>query len=186
MVSFIGAVIDADVLIKASVRDTLIRAYVAEQFRLHWTEHILREVERNLVSDGMASPDGARRLGSKLRAVLTDAEVLGYEPLIDQMTNDPKDRHVLAAAVVSGAQHIVTFNLRDYPRQSLQMHAIEAVNPDDFLVLLFRRDPELMVNLVAAQAAVLRKPPLSVQRVLNNLARDGVPTFAELVRSRLS
>ena len=41
------------------------------------------------------------------------AEVKGYEDLIAKMTNDPKDRHVLAAAVKSGARQLVTFNLKD-------------------------------------------------------------------------
>ena len=58
----IGVVIDACVLIKASVRDTLIRAYAAGYFRLHWSETILAEVTRNLVADGFATETGAQRL----------------------------------------------------------------------------------------------------------------------------
>ena len=37
----------------------------------------------------------------------------GYEPLVPAMGNYSKGRHVLAAAVRTGAQTIVTFNLRD-------------------------------------------------------------------------
>ena len=46
-----------------------------------------------------------------------DALVHGYEPLLPAMTNQEKDRHVLAAAVAAGAEIIVTRNLRDFPRQ---------------------------------------------------------------------
>ena len=35
------------------------------------------------------------------------------------MTNHPKDRHVLATAVRTGAQTIVTFNLKDFPEAAL-------------------------------------------------------------------
>ncbi|HMA95495.1 MAG TPA: hypothetical protein VKP30_22555 [Polyangiaceae bacterium] len=39
-----------------------------------------------------------------------EADVTDYEPLIAAMQNDPKDRHVVAAAVKSGAQVIATSN----------------------------------------------------------------------------
>jgi hypothetical protein len=42
------------------------------------------------------------------------------------MTNHPKDRHVLAAAVRTGAQTIVTFNLKDLPEAVLAPWNMEA------------------------------------------------------------
>jgi hypothetical protein len=47
----------------------------------------------------------------ELEIHFADAWVKGYESIIPARTNHPKDWHVLAAAVVSGAQTIVTFNL---------------------------------------------------------------------------
>jgi hypothetical protein len=44
-----------------------------------------------------------------------DAMVAGHEALIPSMANDPKDRHVLAAAVRGRADVIVTSNVRDFP-----------------------------------------------------------------------
>jgi len=35
------------------------------------------------------------------------------------MTNHPKDRHVLAAAVGGGARKLVTANLQDFPDHTL-------------------------------------------------------------------
>ncbi|CAN5444117.1 hypothetical protein BH11CYA1_BH11CYA1_10680 [soil metagenome] len=43
-----------------------------------------------------------------------------YEKLIDSMTNDKKDRHVLAAAVVAKVEVIVTNNLGVFPKDSLE------------------------------------------------------------------
>lgn len=65
--------------------------------------------------------------------------VSGYEARIpDLQLPDPNDRHVLAAAIEAGATVIVTFNLSDFPRFSLQPYGIRAVPPDTFLETLFR------------------------------------------------
>ncbi len=53
------------------------------------------------------------------------------------MTNDPKDRHVLAAAVMSQSQIIVTDNLRDFPGEALAPFNLESYSADQFLTLLF-------------------------------------------------
>ena len=63
-----------------------------------------------------------------------EAEVTEYEKLIGAMTNDPKDRHVAAAAVLAGTRIIVTFNLKDFQASSLSAWGIEAQHPDEFLV----------------------------------------------------
>ena len=62
------------------------------------------------------------------------ADVTGYESMIGGMTNDPKDRHVLAAAVRADAEAIVTFNLKDFPEAALEPYGITPIHPDDFLL----------------------------------------------------
>jgi hypothetical protein len=88
-VASLGAVLDANVLIKASLRDTLIRAYGANLYRLHWSNDILTEVTRSLVANRMTTEAGAERLERVFRTVLEDAEVTGYVALVPAMTNDP-------------------------------------------------------------------------------------------------
>lgn len=50
------------------------------------------------------------------------------------MTNDLKDRHVLAAAVHANAKLIVTDNIKDFPALSVQPYDIDVRSPDDFLL----------------------------------------------------
>lgn len=50
------------------------------------------------------------------------------------MTNDEKDRHVLAAAVAADSDLIVTFDLDDFPAQACEPLRVEATHPDDFLL----------------------------------------------------
>jgi predicted nucleic acid-binding protein len=47
---------------------------------------------------------------------------------------DPKDRHVLAAAVRADAAAIVTVNIRDFPAPSVESFEIEIIDPDTFLL----------------------------------------------------
>lgn len=46
---------------------------------------------------------------------------------------DPDDRHVVAAEIVAIADVIVTFNLRDFPREKLEKCGIDAQYPDGFI-----------------------------------------------------
>lgn len=155
-------------------------------FRLHWSEAILSEVTRNLVVDEMTTEAGAQRLAETFRNVLADAQVSGFEHLIDGMTNDPKDRHVVATAVQAGAQLIVTENLAHFPPHALECHGITACSTDTFLVDLYDRHGDLMAEIVIVQASVLRNPPLTVAQVLDNLTRDGASVFAGRVRTQLN
>ena len=88
-----------------AIRDTLLR--LAEHPRLYvprWSETIIAEVVRNLEGRFGLPAEKAAYLVAQLREHFGDSWVTGYEPLIDRMTNDPGDRHVLAAAVKCGAR----------------------------------------------------------------------------------
>jgi predicted nucleic acid-binding protein len=106
-------VYDACVLYPASVRDLLIRLARTGLFRARWTERILDECFRSIVvgrPDLEGKLDRTRRL---MEAAVPDALVSGFESLAEKLTlPDADDRHVLAAAIRSGAQVIVTANLK--------------------------------------------------------------------------
>jgi hypothetical protein len=131
-------VLDACVLVPATLRDTLLRAYATDLYVARWTTDILVEVERTLVSH-LTTPDRARSLVTRIREAFEDAEIprARYERLISAMTNHPKDRHVLAAAIVVAANAIVTSNPRDFPPSALSSYNIDAESPDRFLMRRF-------------------------------------------------
>ena len=84
---------------------------------------------------------------------LPDCLVTGYEELVPGLTlPDPDDRHVLAAAIRGGAECIVTFNLKDFPKSSLDPYRIEAIHPDDFVSRLLEASP-VSVCLAARSSA---------------------------------
>src|ERR1700688_2757527 len=97
-------VLDACVLANFSLCDTLLRlAEPPRLFEPKWSDEILRETTRTLEFN-LAWPNSlVARLETELRANFSEAQIENYEFLIPRMTNDVKDRHVLAAAVHSGA-----------------------------------------------------------------------------------
>lgn len=101
------------------------------------------------------------------------------------MPNDPKDRHVLAAAVATGAQIIITDNLADFPSGSLHHLGVTAQSADAFLIDIYQADPNTLTRIVQRQAADLRAPAMTADELLLKIARQA-PTFAALVGERLS
>lgn len=167
-------VIDACALYPMSLCDTLLRAAAAEFFQIYWTAEILDEARRNLVAQGRISAEQAAKRFSAMERAFPEAMVTGHDALIASMPNDPKDRHVAAAAVKCGAQVIVTANLRDF---ATLPDGIEAQSPDDFLDNLLDLDPDRLVELLRQQAAALKKPPYTLSDLLAALAKTA-PGFA--------
>ena len=66
-------------------------------------------------------------LEKELHAHFSEAWISGYESLIPRMTNDEKDRHVVAAAVRGEAAIILTLNLRHFRPEHLAMWGIRAL-----------------------------------------------------------
>lgn len=60
-------------------------------------------------------------------------ERCAYERLIAGMPNEEKDRHVLAAAVASRSDVLVTANLDDFPLGPCREWGIDVQGPDIFL-----------------------------------------------------
>ena len=92
-------VLDANVLYPFTLRDTLLRAAAEGLFQLYWSSEILEETIRNLVRSTTISIEQARRLRVAMERAFPDASITGYEPLVARLSNDAKDRHVVAAAV---------------------------------------------------------------------------------------
>jgi hypothetical protein len=113
-----AVVLDACVLYPLPLRDTLLRLAEHDLYSVRWSRRILDEVARSLTSDGRITSDQAMRLVEVVRQTFDDAEISAdaIAALEPAMTNDPADRHVLAAAVADeDVGTIVTLNVRHFP-----------------------------------------------------------------------
>lgn len=122
-------VLDTCVIYPAHLRDTLLRLAERGLYRTLWSGDILDELHRNLLEDGL-NANSVDRLLTEMRRAFPDAEIGGYQSLIEGLTCDPKDRHMLAAAVRADAAAIVTFNIRDFPAVSVDPFEIDVIDPD--------------------------------------------------------
>jgi predicted nucleic acid-binding protein len=180
-----SALLDANVLIPNLLRDTLLRIAERGLYRPLWSAQILDETRRNVLR---LRPDvdqhRLRRTFDNMNEAFEDALVSGHETIIESMTNDPKDRHVLAAAVVGRADVIVTFNLKDFPVDSVAPYDIEVQHPDTFLSHQYDLAPRAVSEVLREQSADTRRPPLTVTDLLEALKRAGAEGFAELAAAR--
>jgi predicted nucleic acid-binding protein len=146
------AVLDTCVLAPMPLCDTLLR--LAECSALYipkWSGHTLRELRSTLQRMGYTSAQADRRI-TAMETAFEDAKVIGYECTVASMTNHPKDRHVLAAAVQCGAHAIVTENVRHFSPGSVKPYGVRVLTPDDFLMRQFHLDKKLLAEKLAAQA----------------------------------
>lgn len=177
-----SAVLDANVLYPFSLRDTLLRLAELELYRPLWSARILEEMTRNLVQHRVTEEQAAR-IETAMRNAFEEAEAdaAEIERLEPAMTNDPKDRHVLGAAVAADSELIVTFDLDDFPTAACEPFGVEAIHPDDFLLDLHDLDPDAVRASLEQQAADLN-PPWPLEELLGALTTAGVPRFADAIR----
>ena len=177
------ALLDANVLYPAPLRDIFLQLTVTDLFKAKWTADIHREWIEALMRKN-PPPDRAalERTRDLMDKATRDSLVTGYEPLIASLTlPDPDDRHVLAAAIAGRCDVIVTQNLKDFPEEALARFSIEAQHPDEFLCNHLSLAPGIVCSAVRKVRARLLKPPYSVDQYLATLTRQGlVATAAEL------
>jgi predicted nucleic acid-binding protein len=179
-----SAVLDTNVLYPFSLRDTLLRLAELDLYTPLWSARILEEMTRNLV-ERQITEEQAARIEVAMREAFEEAEVdaAEIERLEPAMTNDAKDRHVLAAAVAADSELIVTFDLDDFPPEACEPLGVEATHPDDFLLDLHDLNPDAVRAALEQQAADLN-PPWPLDELLGALTTAGVPRFADAIRAQ--
>jgi hypothetical protein len=172
----VTAVYDANILYPAPLRDLFIRVAQAGLVRAKWTETIHDEWIRNVLKDNPhLSAERLARTRTLMNEAVRDCLVTGYGDLIESLSlPDADDRHVLAAAIRAAANVIVTYNLTDFPAETLACFDIEAQHPDDFLVGLLDLAPGVICATVKRQRESLKNPPKTASELLATLENHGL------------
>lgn len=178
------AVLDANVIYPAPVRDLLLNLADLEIFSPKWSEIIQEEWIRNLLikRTDLSRPKLMRTV-EIMNSVFPDAEVHGFEELIDNLElPDLDDRHVLAVAIHCKADAIITFNQKDFPTKYLKEFNIEVYNPDKFLNLLHKLSPEIVHKAFNNQLASLKNPPKTKEELIETLVNCNLKSVKKLIK----
>jgi predicted nucleic acid-binding protein len=176
---------DATVLYPDALRDLHIRIALAGLVRARWSREIVEEATGALARNRPdIPPERLERLRYLINESVPDCLVTGYEPLIEILKlPDPDDCHVLAAAIRSGAQVLVTSNLRDFPAGDLAPWDLEAKSPDDFVLDQIGIDARIVFSCVQQIADSRRRHPKTIDDLLSQLERHGLVQSVAALRA---
>ena len=164
------AVLDACVLYPTVLREILQGAGEAGLYQPVFSDRILREWVLATAKLGPEAPVIAQGEAATLRAAFPRALVREHPEIeVRLLLPDPNDRHVLATAIASGADAIVTFNAQDFPGHALTSEGITRRDPDGFLWELQSRHPETMARIieaVRAKAEAISGQPMALKGLL--------------------
>lgn len=180
--------VDTNVLFPFSIMDLMLALTEDAIHEVIWTETLLTEWERVIVREHHRSPDSAAAITAAIREFFPESKVAeaDYASRIDAMPgNDPNDRQHMAAAVAGRAQVIVTWNHADFPAEPLAAMGLRVCDPDEYLCGLLSELPREVATTVVRMAGEKRRPPKTPDDIANDLAKAGVPTFAERLRASL-
>jgi predicted nucleic acid-binding protein len=182
-VSRLIAVLDANVLYGITPTDLLITLAVRDAYRPHWSEAILDEAIRNLTTNRHdLDPDKITQRFTLMNRALDGASIPAPSgSLVDEMTNDINDRHVLATAVMVGADVIVTENLRHFPPSASAPRGIIAMSLDDFISELLDEQPAVVGDAITEMADRRNRPPMTPDELLTILEQY-IPRTVERLR----
>ncbi len=163
-------VLDACVLFPTVMREMLVGAAGTGAFVPVWSARILEEWARAAARLGPVGEAQARAEIALLKAAWPEAEHPPAAGLERQLwLPDPSDIHVLATAVSSLADAILTVNAKDFPRNVLSEYQLLRLDPDTFLLSLWQADPDAIGSValkVRDQANAMAGGPWTYRSLL--------------------
>ncbi len=187
MISTFTAIFDSNVLYGARIRSLLMELAMSGLFRARWSPDINREWMRAVHEKTGIELDRLEYVADCMERAVPDGLVSGYETLIPALTlPDPDDRHVLAAAIRCGASAIVTFNEKDFPKDSLDEFGIHTRHPDDFILDVDGINSGTLIEAAQADLAHYVNPTLTPEEYIADLQAAGLSgTAAHLTRLKV-
>lgn len=179
------AVLDTNVVFPIEIRDLLFWFAFHELFTPKWSKYIFDEWDDVMERKGVSEKERMKRI-TKANLAFPDAMVNNYESLIDSLKlPDANDRHVLAAAIKTNANVLVTNNLKDFPKEYLASFGLCAKGSDDFLTDTIDLNPETAVKAFREMVLHRRNPEMDEYQVLDALRRNGLKDTADYLHSML-
>lgn len=178
-------VLDTNVIYPLVIRDLLFWFAHYELYTVKWSQNIFTEWNRVMERKDVSEEQRSKRMDMANRA-FPDAMVSNYEPLIEKLElPDKHDRHVLAAAIKTNANLIVTENLKDFPEDYVSGFGIKVKSPDDFLTDTIDLNQKQCVEIFRELVMNRTNPDMDEYAVLDALRKAGCKKTADYLHSQL-
>ena len=178
-------VLDTNVIYPIDIRDLLFWFAHYDLFTPKWSKHIFDEWYNVMLRKGVSKEEASKRI-RKANMAFPDALVENYESLIDGLElPDPKDCHVLAAAIKINANTIVTNNLKDFPKEYLNNFGLTAKSADDFITDTIDLNQNIAIEAFNEMVLNRTNPDLDEFQILDILRRNGLKDSANYLHSLL-
>ncbi len=170
------ALLDANVLYPAPLRDYLLHLANLNLYKPKWTDKIQHEwIDNLLLKRDDLIRDKLDKTKDAMNSAFPNANVINHDKLIKGLSlKDANDKHVLAAAIRANAGVIITFNLKDFPPDYLKTFGLEPQHPDTFISNLINLDKKKAIEALNNQVRGLRNPPKTKNEVLETLKSCGL------------
>ena len=179
------AVLDTNVVYPVIIRDLLFWFAHYDLYTPKWSKQIFDEWKRVMKEKGVPE-DEANKRTVKANLAFPDALVNHYEGLIDHLRlPDEDDRHVLAAAIKTNANVIVTNNLKDFPPEYLKSFGLNAKCADDFLTDIIDLNQDQAIKAFKEMVLNKKSPKMDEFEVLNQLRKAGLADTANYLHALL-
>jgi hypothetical protein len=179
------AVLDTNVIYPVIIRDILFWFAHYDLYTPKWSERIFDEWKRIMKEKGVSEEEAFKRI-SKANLAFPDALVKNYKGLIAHLElPDADDCHVLAAAIKTNANLIVTNNIKDFPEEYLQSFGLNAKTADDFLTDIIDLNQEQSIAAFKEMVLNKKNPKLDEFEVLNQLRNAGLKETANYLHALL-
>ncbi|WP_328324106.1 PIN domain-containing protein [Kribbella sp. NBC_00382] len=176
------AFLDANVLRGQLTTDIMLSLADSKLYEPQWSAEVLDEVKRNRPA-GVTAERADSRFAQMAKA-FPEALVTDYQHLMPEMRADDKDKHVLAAAVHSEADVLVTENTKDFDPPTSGRHAMKVERTSEFLNQMLEEHPDKVVGAMQKMVDRNRRAPQTMPELIDKMAtQQDLKGFAHKLNS---
>lgn len=178
------AFFDSSALYPLPLRDLLLRLAATDIFRARWSHDVLQDWRSDFATrHPSVAATVLQQQCDAMNEEARDALVEGHHvflPIFSAL--DTRARHVIAAAIHSRSDVIVTTEDARYPEHILKHHFLDKQHPDEFIAHAIDLDPGKAVAAARELRLALHSPPRDPIAYLRMLERAGLPQTFSLLR----
>jgi len=181
--------LDANVLYSKVLMPLFLDMAEAKIVTYLWSDEVMNEFEKNRIKKHPTHSAQISSTVKDIRNAFSGGEVVAADYAAVKASlvkTDLKDRHVLAAASVAGAQRLITFNISDFNKSEAKKLKVAIQHPDDFLCFIFAKNKQKVLSSVKHTRTRRKNPETTTEDFVALLSRAEVKKFAKKLSANLT